>query len=281
MPLVANLDIDPDTSATDPQRYNSAQDASVAFDRNHNAYVVFREVSSKGDSGEILLQKFDFSSSTPALNPPANANAAGNSSKVVYLWTKAGDTAVSPMIAVDNNVSDPNAVSIDSNSNTFDQTDPWSGNVYVAWATADQLPNGVAANKFNTNIIRLIASSDGGDTFTSPTALSDRNQGERAAEPRLVISQGTQVGRRNQSGRAGAGFGGLGRLPKHGQQSNQWRPDRVRSPERRRGEFRHQRLGCRRRRRRCKGPHQPTDDSRPGRERPDRHAMGSQQAHAI
>ena len=203
MPLATNLDIDPDSSATDPQPYNSSKDASVAIDRSHNVYVVFREVSSDGTSGEIVLQKFDFSKAIPALNPPLNAGAVGNTSKVVYQWTKAGDVAVEPMLAVDNNVATVTPGMVDSNGKPFVQDDQWAGNVYIAWATNDVLPNGVAANKFNTNIIRLIASSDGGDTFSSPTALSDRNSGERAAAPRLVVSQGTQVVGKKQTVAAG------------------------------------------------------------------------------
>ena len=203
--LDTNLDTDPDSSATNPQPFNSAKDASVAIDRQHQVYVVFREVSSAGTSGEIVLQKLDFSSSTPTLVMPDQAvtvaTAAGGSSRLIYQWANAGDTAVEPMIAVDTNVATITPPSIDSNGQTFDQDDQWAGNIYVAWATDDQLPNGVLATKFNTNIIRMVASSDGGDNFTSPSPLSGAESatgnytrsGERAAQPRLVVSQGTQM----------------------------------------------------------------------------------------
>ena len=44
------------------------------------------------------------------------------------------------------------------------QTDPFAGNVYVAWETNDAAPTGVTV--YNPNLIKLMSSSDGGQDFT-------------------------------------------------------------------------------------------------------------------
>jgi subtilisin-like proprotein convertase family protein len=202
---VPALDLDPDTS-NPVDTYQSSQDASVGIDRNDNVYIVSRELSGVGSGGEIVLQRFDFSGSTPTLSAPLlNAENQGTQ-QVLYQWTKTGDQALSPMLAVDNNVA--SFTEKDSNGNTFDQTDPYGadpttgrpGNVYVAWATQDVLPKNAKDTQFNTNLIRMIASSDGANTFTSPVPVSGtvsnasgayNRPGVRAAEPRLVVSQGS------------------------------------------------------------------------------------------
>src|SRR5262249_51540722 len=77
--------------------FTTETDASVAFDRNHNFYVVFTE--QKGDettidrtAGALVLAKYSFSSVLPVrVNLPNNIGiptnpASGSSGKVLYEW---------------------------------------------------------------------------------------------------------------------------------------------------------------------------------------------------
>ena len=95
-------------------------DASVAFDRNNQFYVLSSPHSGDYGAGELLLQKFDFSGSAPTqvfTNQP------------VYRWTQ--DPAFRPVLAVDSNL----ASFTDPDDAGYTQTDPFVGNVYVAWST--------------------------------------------------------------------------------------------------------------------------------------------------
>src|SRR5262249_52306510 len=74
------------------------------------------------------------------------------------------------------------------------QNDPFSNNVYVAWAT-----NWVGdGDDPNPSAIALIGSSDGGKSFTPATILNDSrftSDIELDARPRIAISQGTIDGK--------------------------------------------------------------------------------------
>ena len=103
------------------------------------------------------------------------------------------------------------SLAVDSNLATFTdpdvpgyvQTDPFAGNVYVAWSTNNVAPATVPTN-FNPNAIKIVASSDAvtatlaspvaprsppsSTSTTAATSALDRN-----ATPRLAISQGRPI----------------------------------------------------------------------------------------
>ena len=92
------------------------------------------------------------------------------------------------------------------------QTDPYSGNVYVTWASIDVKPSLADAGSFNPNRIKVIVSSDGGNNFTSPeianvsTAQPGNGNGpttERDSNPSLTISQGRPASESGQGGDPG------------------------------------------------------------------------------
>jgi subtilisin-like proprotein convertase family protein len=183
--LPANL-IDPASDSNNPQPLAQATDASVAFDISNNFYIVYSEHPDGSASGAIVLQKYSFSGTSPT-------NTIMNS--VAYEWVK--DPAFSPVLAVDNNVpsyTDPQS--------GVTQTDPYSGNVYIAWSTQLAVPKNLPANTFNPNTIQVLGSSDGGKTFGVLLFANSPGPGipaflgnEREAAPQLVISQGTSDGR--------------------------------------------------------------------------------------
>ncbi len=187
---------DPNSSSDNPQPYATATDPSVQFDRNDLAYVVWREGSIDGNSGAIILNKFDFTGNAPihdSINGDAAADDEPKNDNVIYQWAS-GDQAVQPVLAVDNNVATGTG-DTDSNGVATNQDDPYAGTVYVAWTTIDQ--NVDAVNNFNPNEIRLTASSDGGNTFTSPivmTASGNFGSRDNYGTPSMVISQGSVDG---------------------------------------------------------------------------------------
>lgn len=74
------------------------------------------------------------------------------------------------------------------------QNDPFSGNVYIAWATNMD----VGAGNINLNAIAMTASSDGGQSFSPPAIVNDdgfTSPVNAYAAPRIAISQGTLDGR--------------------------------------------------------------------------------------
>jgi subtilisin-like proprotein convertase family protein len=181
--------------------FTTETDASVAFDRNHNFYVVFTE--QKGDentidrtAGALVLAKYSFSSVLPVrVNLPNNIGiptnpASGSSGKVLYEWqtnsgTTTGDPAVTPMLTLDNNLqfNPDNGL-----------RDPFAGTVYVAWSTNYTPPTG--ATGFNANSIKVLASLDGGLSFTSQVYVNNNlNAGsQHDTSPRLVVSGGSTAG---------------------------------------------------------------------------------------
>jgi hypothetical protein len=98
---------DPTSSSDNPQPFTVVTDPSVAFDRNDQAYVMWRETSNDGSNGAILLKKFDFtdlSTGQPAdvdINQDP-ASFAPSDTNVIYQWD-GGDAAIQPVLAVDNN----------------------------------------------------------------------------------------------------------------------------------------------------------------------------------
>jgi DNA-binding beta-propeller fold protein YncE/subtilisin-like proprotein convertase family protein len=76
------------------------------------------------------------------------------------------------------------------------QNDPYSGNVYVAWATNVLTSDSLNAN-LTANAIVMTTSSDGGNTFTPPSVVNNSGFSspiEADAQPKLTISQGRPAG---------------------------------------------------------------------------------------
>ena len=164
---------DPNSPSNATFVFSQVTDPSVGFDTNNNVYIMVDEHSTDPQnntgpaSGAIVLEKFDFSGSSPKLVPFTNIYSGNQqSNNVLYEWANGIDAVATPTMAVDDN-----QASFVDPSTKKTQTDPYSNNVYVAWATNTNAPNG--ANNYNANTIQMIASDDGGQTFTSPTILND------------------------------------------------------------------------------------------------------------
>jgi subtilisin-like proprotein convertase family protein len=189
--------LNPATSGpTVPYAYQT--NPNVGFDNSDNFYIL-TEYSSGGaagaaaSSGALVLQKYNFSGSTPTTNPqgtPPNTPSFPNNEqdpslyggffgggfgstsdlKVIYQWLSSGnnDAVIDPTMTVDDNQATlPPSVS--------SQVDPNSGNVYVSWTSVDipvyQNPLGP---DFNPYRIKTVVSSDGGNNF-GPITISDVN----------------------------------------------------------------------------------------------------------
>ena len=102
-------------------------DASVAFDRNDNFYILYSAHKTDTSAGALLLYKYNFSTGQPQLVI---------NEKVVYEWV--ADQAINPMLTVDDSV--PTFSDTDVNGVVQTQNDPNTGNVYVAWESSDVAP---------------------------------------------------------------------------------------------------------------------------------------------
>jgi subtilisin-like proprotein convertase family protein len=217
---------DPDPLFTINSNYNGgmlpypvAAEPSVAIDRNENVYLVWSERStdisrnSPNVEGAIVFQKFDFSSGAPIIvqiadqrgvvqGPGGGAGAPVLvNHRILYQYNFA-DPAVNPVVAVDNNLptfTDPETGAV--------QTDPFAGEVYVAWGTNNELSttNNGWFYSTNPNVVKIMASADGGTTFTNAIPVNDATNPDRTApangisivagqpsgSPQIVISQGT------------------------------------------------------------------------------------------
>ena len=133
--------------ATPPTAYVQVTNPSLAFDAEHNVYILALQSSGATD-GALTLTKFDFSGTIPQFTYE----------HVPYQWVAASDGAFSPTLAVDSAPSSPPATKADPNVN----------NVYIAWASNDHAlanPNVYGPN-FNPNRAELVVSSDGGQSFS-------------------------------------------------------------------------------------------------------------------
>ena len=206
-----------DPNTTNPTvPYLQTTNPSLGFDRNGNFYVMVSEHNAGGSSGAIVLEKYDFTGDAPVsvrFHQPTGGSAAYN---IVYQWLPADDQAYDPTMAVDDNIAsftDPTTGEV--------QTDTGSGNVYIAWAagavapvlvSADGIPFGTA--DFNSNVIEMVTSTDGGQDFNAPVvqdvAEPDLTElslygptTERDAEPAITISQGRLPDESGLAGDAG------------------------------------------------------------------------------
>jgi subtilisin-like proprotein convertase family protein len=196
----ADTQVDYDLPATaTPVPFPIVSEASVAFDRNDQAYIVFNQHNAGYAAGAVTLVKFDFTSDTPTqvqnLDP-----AAGTEFKLLYTWAGNEDPALNVTMAVDNNP----PLFVDPDTGAVQQ-DPFAGTVYVAWGMNNTNGSTIkvgggtfnsAINPFDPNPIKMVASSDGGVDFTTHTFVNDgQNVGnDRNQLPKIVISQGTASG---------------------------------------------------------------------------------------
>ncbi|HZY90753.1 MAG TPA: proprotein convertase P-domain-containing protein, partial [Gemmataceae bacterium] len=164
---------DPNTAdgAGRPFPFSQSTDASVAMDRNENVYIVYSQHDDTNNSGILILQKFTFT--TNAGPTQTGAGAVSNNVLTRYLN---GEQDLNPVVGVDNNVPSFSDTAPDGTTRT--QTDTMVGKaVYVGFnvfTPAPLSPGDIATGaNFNPNTIKVIASSDGGATFTTQQYLND------------------------------------------------------------------------------------------------------------
>ena len=209
--------LDPTTSGpTVPYKYVTSP--SVGFDETGNFYILSEyqnaTTAASSSSGAVVLQKYGFTGSTPRVtnfnNNQQTADPYGLSEanlKIIYQWLSAGsnDQAVDPTMTVDDNLSTIPA-------GVTSQADPYSGNIYVAWAGID-VDTAIPITGFNPNRTKLYVSSDGGNNF-SPVTIGDVNSqtefddgnaltSERDATPAITVSQGRLPSESGVGGDAG------------------------------------------------------------------------------
>ena len=210
---------------TDPLPNNTtyplATEPSVAFDRNNRFYVVWAQRRVDDAGGAIAIQRFNFSGATPTQQAWTAQQGGTPTGKKLYEWHDSGaaadrsDPAFNPYIAIDNNVfaftdqetgrvqSAPRAAIPDPLNPTVQNSQ-----IYVAWNTFNQQPTNNAAfnpclpSTVNRNVIKMVASSNGGNDFTTQRFVSDNGNCDpvgtpalRYTLPRMVVSQGRSDGR--------------------------------------------------------------------------------------
>ncbi|HWB55077.1 MAG TPA: VCBS repeat-containing protein, partial [Tepidisphaeraceae bacterium] len=182
--LVSGNLADPVTTTTDTIHYFvDATDPTVGFDRFGNFYLTYSEHGTSNTSGDIILDKFAFDTTT-------NQPAAVFTDNVVYAWKSADSAVIHPTMAIDTNVQSYTADGITLTDPTID---PVSGvaPIYIGWATDFVIPN--PPSDYNPNAIQVVESSDGGQFFGPPVYMNvGQNFGvQRDTYPQLVVSQGS------------------------------------------------------------------------------------------
>lgn len=160
--------------------YVNVSSPSLGFDDSGNFYILSEYTG--GSSRALVLQRYKFTGSTPTtVSFTTNANPtsyAPSSAKVVYQWVSSGtdDQAYDPTMTVDDNLSTiPSGVA--------SPADPYSGDVYISWASID-INTAIPIAPFNPNRITVEVSSDGGNNFGPATIAGAGNvTGEHDATP--------------------------------------------------------------------------------------------------
>lgn len=199
--IPSNL-IDPTSAAANPQLLDHATNATIGFDRFRNFFITVAQHDADppyASKGAIVFHRFDMSSGVPVKVALPGEDPFFPQGKTLYSWT-ANDSGVTPYMVVDSTVAqfvDPDTGQIQSN--------PSAGTIYVAFATSNTAPQNQGQG-FNPNVLRLVASSDGGQSFGSALFPASANQffaspycanfsTIRCGSPRLTVSQGTADGR--------------------------------------------------------------------------------------
>jgi large repetitive protein len=185
-----NFDGDP--TSTSGAILPAMSDASVAFDRNDNFYIIWSAHANQTGTGTppgsvapaavgfVALSKFNFSANNPT-------SVFRNDH--VYGWIVATEAATWPTLAVDSNLA--NFSDVDANGVTRSQNDPNAGNVYVAFVKQDTAPAGTNLANFTPSRLQVLASSDGGSNFSEWLPVTSNFAPPLASSPQLVISQGS------------------------------------------------------------------------------------------
>jgi subtilisin-like proprotein convertase family protein len=253
-PIVSNpIGPDIEDPQNQPFIFSYAVTPSVAFDRAHTFYVVYEDVHAPSlagttVSGAVVLKKFDFSGGAPT---PITFSK-GQLTKSLYAWSGQGtpgqDPALNPTLAVDSNLPnilpdpanpnngppvafvDPTTGATQSDPLANSHVDPTTGlpdpnfdQLYVSWNQHNVLPASpqwglvqvLSPEDSNPDVVRLIGSNDGGNTFTPTQTVNDGlpdgihsgvNYGnpnypnlEHDANPVLTISQGTSSDRAGET----------------------------------------------------------------------------------
>jgi Bacterial Ig-like domain len=208
-----DFSITPPTNGT-TNKFTQTTDASVAFDHSGNFYVLTsthdaEAANGSSTAGVLDLQRYTLSGGVPNLQSARPVP--------VYSWDapnsgSSSDPAVTPVLAVDSNLA-----SFTDPTTGATQTDPFSGNVYVVWASVDSNSSNPGISSFNPNTIRMVTSDNEGVSFTPPAYVDNSSNGigtynepvvthppsssaplhdstARYAEPQVTISQGTSSG---------------------------------------------------------------------------------------
>jgi subtilisin-like proprotein convertase family protein len=192
------VNVQQDFSVTPPTNtvtvFTQTTDASIAFDRLGNFYLLSSTHNDANTAGILDLQRFTFTGNTPTFNGVTRiyswdmADSAMNSGTV--------DRVVTPTLAVDTNIG-----SFTDPTSGKTQTDAFSGNIYAVWAEVDSNTFGGIGN-FNPNTVRMAASSDQGMHFTHAAYVDNSSNAQnggghsssaRYAAPQVTISEGTST----------------------------------------------------------------------------------------
>ncbi len=191
------------------QRFAQTLDPQVAFDNQHNVYVLVRQANAANTSGALVLRKFDF----PGPNPDGTgAGGTPTWTGDVIVRQYVVDPVFNPTLTVDDNLAsftDPDTGNV--------QTDPFAGNVWVGWSTREARPTGTAFDQtpngqvWNANSIQVVTSSDGGRTFSAATQANNQNRWTGPtgifadATPQIAVGQGKSVPAAQAAANAGGG----------------------------------------------------------------------------
>ncbi len=135
-------------------RYTQTTNPQAAFDNNGQLYVLTQQSNAGNSSGALILRKFNFSGNTPTTV----------FDKIVHQYVQ--DPVFNPTLTVDDNQKS----FVDPVTGAA-QTDSYAGNVWIAWSTNEAKPTDIFNHDdqglvWNPNSIQVVASSDGGSTFT-------------------------------------------------------------------------------------------------------------------
>jgi subtilisin-like proprotein convertase family protein len=174
--LLGNLEDPAATTPTNIVQYTTVSAPSVAFDSNHDFFVIFTESNSSGTSGAVVLSEY-------TLHPPTQNQFTPVSivyeDRILYQWS-GSDAAYNPTIAVDTN-----QASFTDPQTSKTQTDPLAGKaVFVAWNENQTEPGSPVPPQVSTIVVQ--GSGDDGQTFSPSEYVSGTG-----AAPEILITQGT------------------------------------------------------------------------------------------
>ncbi len=161
-------------------RYTQATSPQLAFDADHNLYMLSQQSNSGNTSGIVLLTKFNFT---------GNAPIQLGSATTIRQYTGGQDAITNLTLTVDDNqaaFTDPDTGAV--------QIDQYAGNVWIAWSTIETQPTGlfvVNGATWNPRSIQTIVSSDGGQTFSGANRLNIPNPGNAWTSPNGVFANAT------------------------------------------------------------------------------------------